>query len=140
MEKKAHTSTRLNEIMIEQNLKQVDILKKSIPYCKEYNVRLERNDLSQYVSGKTEPRLKKLMVLAETLNVNPAWLIGFDVPKKNINKFTKDDDKTDLQYLEKILKNKGILENNEELTEKDFEKLMDFTKAVKPLIMKNEDK
>lgn len=74
------TSDRLKEIMAEKGLKQIDILNKALPFCKKYNVKLGRNDLSQYISGKVEPGQKKLTVLAETLGVNETWLMGYDVP------------------------------------------------------------
>ena len=66
--------------MHDRNLKQVDILKKCEPYCKKYNVKLNRNDLSQYVNGKVEPGQFKLTVLAHALNISEAWLMGYDVP------------------------------------------------------------
>lgn len=74
------TSDRLKEIMAKKGLKQIDILNKALPFCKKYNVKLGRNDLSQYISGKVEPGQKKLTVLAETLGVNETWLMGYDVP------------------------------------------------------------
>ena len=66
--------------MTKNGLRQIDILNKAIPFCKKYNVKLGRNDLSQYISGKVEPSQKKLTVLAEALEVNEAWLMGYDVP------------------------------------------------------------
>ena len=51
----SNTQERLKLIMEEKNLRQVDLLNKCMPYCKKYNVRLGRNDISQYVSGKAEP-------------------------------------------------------------------------------------
>ena len=42
---KETTGTRLKRIMKEKGLKQVDILKMCEPYCKKYNVKLEKNDL-----------------------------------------------------------------------------------------------
>ncbi len=140
MEKKSNTSTRLNEIMVEENLKQVDILKKSKPYCKKYNVKLERNDLSQYVSGKIEPGQKKLMVLAEALNVSPAWLMGLDVPKEPRENLILAEGETDLQFLERVLKSKGFLNDDEKLSEENFNFLIDFAKANKQFIMKDKDK
>lgn len=74
------TSDRLKQIMEERNLKQADILKLAAPYCKQYKIKLGRNDLSQYVSGKVLPRQNKLYVLGRALNVSEAWLMGFDVP------------------------------------------------------------
>lgn len=77
---KVSTADRLKQIMSERNLKQIDIVNMAKPYCNEYNVRLGRNDLSQYVSGKVEPGQHKLYILAKALNVNEAWLMGYDVP------------------------------------------------------------
>ena len=80
--KKTCTSIRLNEVMQERSLKQVDILRLAKPFCEKYRERLGRNDLSQYVSGKTEPGQRKLFILGKALNLNPAWLMGLDVPKE----------------------------------------------------------
>lgn len=78
--KSSNTSERLKLLMNERGLKQVDIIEMSRPYCNKYNVKLGRNDLSQYVSGKVEPGQKKLSVLSSALNVSEAWLMGYDVP------------------------------------------------------------
>ena len=58
--KERNTSDRLKEIMAKNGLRQIDILNKAIPFCKKYNVKLGRNDLSQYISGKVEPSQKKI--------------------------------------------------------------------------------
>lgn len=83
--KKVHTSIRLKEIMTERHLKQVDVLNLTQPYCIKYGERLGKNDLSQYVSGKTEPGQRKLFILGKALGVNPSWLMGLDAPKNIIN-------------------------------------------------------
>lgn len=77
---KSTTADRLKEIMQRYNLRQVDILKRAEPYCMQYGVKLGRNDLSQYVSGKVSPGQEKLTVLALALKVSEAWLMGFNVP------------------------------------------------------------
>lgn len=75
-----NTAIRLKQIMTNKSLKQIDILNLCQPYCNKYNVKLGKNDLSQYVNGKVEPRQEKLDILAEALNVSEAWLMGYDVP------------------------------------------------------------
>ncbi len=80
IKKANNTSIRLKEYMNKNNMKQVDILNKAEPYCKQYNVKLTKQDLSQYVSGKTEPNQDKLAILSMALNVDITWLMGFDVP------------------------------------------------------------
>ena len=78
---KTTTSERLKQLMSERNLKQVDILALTEPITREYGVRVSKSDLSQYVSGKTEPKQDKLTVLGKALNVSEAWLMGYDVPR-----------------------------------------------------------
>lgn len=78
--KKETTSSRLKQIMSERKLRQVDILNMAKPFCEKFGVKLEKNDLSQYVSGKVEPKQDKITVLGLALNVSEAWLMGYDVP------------------------------------------------------------
>lgn len=83
--KKYTTADRLRQIMKERHLRQIDIVNMASPYCKKYGVKLGRNDLSQYVSGKTEPGQYKLSILGMALNISEAWLMGFDVPPERIS-------------------------------------------------------
>lgn len=78
--KELTTADRLKQIMSERGLKQVDILEACKPYCERYGVQLKKNDLSQYVSGKVEPKQDKLSILGMALNVNEVWLMGCNVP------------------------------------------------------------
>ena len=92
--KKVHTSLRLKEIMDERGLKQADVLRLAEPVLKKYGGKLGKNDLSQYVAGKTEPGQRKLFILGKALGVNPSWLMGLDVPKTldiTINEDTVSD-------------------------------------------------
>ena len=75
------TASRLKQVMEEKKLKQVDILNLSLPLCEKYNVKMNKSDISQYVSGKVEPSQEKLVILGMALNVTESWLMGFDVPK-----------------------------------------------------------
>lgn len=90
---KVSTSDRLKYIMAERNLKQIDILNMCQPYCKKYNVKLAKNDLSQYVSGKVAPGQYKLTILGMALGVNEVWLMGYDVPMERMtNSISLDSD------------------------------------------------
>lgn len=77
---KVTTADRLNQLILERNLKQVDILELCKPYCKKYNVKLNKNDLSQYISNKYSPSQEKLSILSMALKVNEVWLMGYNVP------------------------------------------------------------
>jgi len=99
---KEHTTAeRLRQIMDARNLKQVDVLRAAEPFCKRFNVKLNKNDLSQYVSGKVEPGQDKLSVLGLALNVSEAWLMGFDVPsERSVTPTVKTDDGRMKEYVE----------------------------------------
>ena len=77
---KSTTSERLKFIMESRNLRQADILEMIEPYCEQYGVKIPRNALSQYVTGKVLPKQDKLTILGMALNVSEAWLMGYDVP------------------------------------------------------------
>lgn len=97
MMNKVHTSVRIKQIMEERNLRQSDIVRLCQPYSEQYNVRLGKNDLSQYLSQKAEPGQRKLFVLAKALNVNPTWLMGLKAPKEpKEEKEKKNDAITDI--------------------------------------------
>lgn len=135
--KNENTSIRLKTIMQETGLRQIDILNKTKPYCKKYNIKLGRNDLSQYLSGKVEPSQRKLSILAMALDVNEAWLMGYDVPREPSQTLTSLEGKDEIEIFKAVLKHKGFLNDNEELTEEDFNRLLDFAKANKEFIMKD---
>ena len=79
---KETTTQRLNQLISESGLRQVEILEKSKPYQKELDVKMGKSALSQYISGKSNPDQDKLVLLAKTFGVSEAWLLGFDVPKE----------------------------------------------------------
>ena len=110
--KEANTAIRLKEVMEKRNLRQIDILNLTAPYCEKYNIKMNKSDISQYCSGKAEPNQDKLYVLGEALNVSEAWLMGFDVPMERIDpellQLQKESrknfaEKWNIQYYEKQL-------------------------------------
>lgn len=133
--KKDSLANRLNLIMKERSLKQVDVLHLAEPFCKENNVKLAKNYLSQYCNGKNEPGKDILNVLSLALQVNPEWLQGFDVPMElpsdkgndnNINTACKDLNNYGSNY-----DNKTNTINNENNTKKEVNKMNKITKSSK---------
>lgn len=88
--RKMTVGERLNQIMSERGLKQKDILDKAEPYFTN-QVKISKSDLSQYVSGKTEPRSDKLYILAKALNVSEQWLLGYDDEATDDKKLTVEE-------------------------------------------------
>ncbi|WP_294465558.1 helix-turn-helix domain-containing protein [uncultured Anaerofustis sp.] len=93
MKKISNTSERLNYILNLRNLKQADLVRKT---------NLQKSAISQYLSGKVEPKQDNIFILANALSVSEAWLMGYDVPMyKDIS-----NDNFNISNEEKILINK----------------------------------
>lgn len=78
----ANIAERLKEAMEAKGLKQVDVIRLAEPIGREYGVRIGKSHISQYLSGKSEPRKDILKVLARTLEVDENWLAGKDILRK----------------------------------------------------------
>lgn len=81
---KKKTSDRLKELMKERNLKQVDIINKSLPYQEKLGISMSKSHLSQYVNDKSNPDNFKLYLLSLTLDVSEGWLMGYDVDRQRV--------------------------------------------------------
>lgn len=79
MAKVTNTAARLAEYMRIFDKRQTDLLEEAQATCIELGVKLNKSDLSQYVSGKVEPGGDKVYLLSKAFGLNPAWLMGYDV-------------------------------------------------------------
>lgn len=70
----ATTSERLKEIISIRNVKQAEIVE---------HTGINKGALSCYISGKYLPKQDNIFKLAKFLEVNPAWLMGLDVPMES---------------------------------------------------------
>ncbi len=84
---------RLRYIMQEKRLKQVDVIRLVQSLDEKDRVKLGKSHMSQYLSGKTEPRIEVVRALAKALRVNPLWLLGEDASIELEHKV--EDDKKD---------------------------------------------
>lgn len=113
--KKKTCAERLQEAMELRNMKQIDLINAT---------GIKKSALSQYVSGKILPRQNNIYKLALALNVNEAWLMGYDVDiKRNSEdeKIKKISIKERLQ-LEELMKQNAMFFNDESVSEEDKEK------------------
>lgn len=62
---------RLKKAMEIRNIKQVDLVEKTS---------LDKTLINKYLAGVSNARQRKLTLLADALNVNEIWLMGYDVP------------------------------------------------------------
>ena len=88
----AKCSTRLSQALAARGMKQTDLCNKTgIP----------KSAISQYISGAFEPKQDRLLLIAQALDVDPVWLMGYDVPMEREQKISPD--KPELTEGEKML-------------------------------------
>lgn len=71
----ATISERLKEAMLLRNVKQIDLVNAT---------GIGKSSISTYISGSYEPKQRNIYKLAKALNVNEAWLMGYDVPMERL--------------------------------------------------------
>lgn len=72
---KDNFSSRLQKALTIRDMKQTDLVEKT---------GLPKSAISQYVSGKYEPKQKGIFLIAQALDVSEAWLMGYDVPMNRV--------------------------------------------------------
>ena len=65
------TAQRLREALDKANMTQQELSDKS---------GIGKSSISHYINGSNEPGNKSAYAIAQVLGVNPAWLMGLDVP------------------------------------------------------------
>lgn len=70
-EKVSTSQKRIAEMMKVFNITQSDIVRKT---------KIPKSTLSNYLSGKRTPDQEHLSLLSDPYGINPAWLMGYDVP------------------------------------------------------------
>lgn len=66
-----NTAQRIQRALNLRGMKQSDLVEKT---------GIGKSSISTYISGSYEPKQKNLYKIAKALDVNEAWLLGFDVP------------------------------------------------------------
>ena len=85
-------SIRIKKALSIRNMSQTDL-------CTKANI--SKSTLSEYLKGLYEPKQDKVFILAQALNVDPVWLMGYDVPmEKNEDQKARKSSPTDLQLSE----------------------------------------
>lgn len=73
---------RLNEALNKRQMTAAELSKKT---------GLNKSSLSRYLSGESIPRSLAIGKMADALHVNPAWILGYDVPMENGDPFIRVD-------------------------------------------------
>ena len=70
-------SVRISKALAIRGMKQSELCEKT---------KIPKSAISQYVSGSFEPKQDRLFLIAQALDVDPVWLMGFDVPMEKEKK------------------------------------------------------
>lgn len=104
---------------------------------------INKSTISQYIQGVYQPKRARIELFAKILNVNEAWLIGYDVPmerNQQDDRFLSLNSKGKKQY-ENFLNEATMYFNDEKISledkEKIFQSLQDVFFEVKLLNKKN---
>ena len=74
---------RLREAMSARNMKAVELSEKT---------GIHKASISYYLSGTNIPKQDRIFLIAKALDVNEAWLMGYDVPVARTDEQKKNDD------------------------------------------------
>lgn len=82
-------ANRLSKALIIKNIKPIELSEKT---------GIDKSKISSYMSGRYKAKQDGIHVISQILNVDPAWLMGYDVPMdrnfdKNITGMNKKVDK-----------------------------------------------
>ena len=120
---------RLRTAIKNSGLKQTEIVERT---------GISKSSLSEYLSGKYLAKQDNIYKLAFVLNVNEAWLMGYDVPKERIQ--TKEENKNKAAKLAgKILASKDekkiqlTLDILEKVTNMEIEQLEALTVLLRTI-------
>ena len=64
-------SVRIRKALSIRNMRQADLCEKA---------GISKSTLSEYLSGRYVPKQDKTFLISQALNVDPVWLMGYDVP------------------------------------------------------------
>lgn len=94
---------RIRKGLLIRNMKQTDLVEKT---------GIGKSSISTYLSGEYEPKQRNIYKIAQALDVNEAWLMGYDVPmERRIAIEVSEEEKnllTDFRILNNIGQDKAI--------------------------------
>lgn len=115
----------MNKVDIKERIKQGLEIREITQSQLATRANIDKGQLSSYISGKYKPRQNNIDALAVALNVNEAWLMGFDVPMERVlNKVGTD------QSVSKSAECREILEVCEQLSPHNQRKVLTYSKNL----------
>lgn len=98
-------ANRIKEGLVIREMKQSDLVE-----C----TGIGKSSISTYISGQYEPKQRNIYKIAKALNVNEAWLMGYDVPmERTTEQLGKDLDMEYINSLNELCYSKELVTINE---------------------------
>lgn len=121
MESRVDTfANRLNIAMNNKNINQVELSEKTKVFPKPISQSL----INKYLKGKSLARQNNIYILAKILDVDEAWLMGFDVPMPRT-----PDELRGMEADFKFASYNGI--DTKDLDEEDIEEINRFVEFIR---------
>ena len=114
---------RLTNLREKKNLYQKDIAEIS---------NIEQATVSNWEKGKRIPDSEMLIKLANFFEVSVDYLLGNDTTLT-----TKEEELKEIEALKQLLIKNGFMKSNEDLTNKELDRLMKFVNANKEFLKDN---
>lgn len=94
------TANRIKKAMDLRDMRQADLAEKT---------KISKGALSSYITGRYTPKQNNIYLIAKALNVNEAWLMGYDVPMERNSQteepsLTAKDERDIAKDLENIMR------------------------------------
>ncbi len=126
------TAQRLREAMNDANMNATFLSAKS---------KVSKSSISQYLHGLQSPSNITAAALAKVLDVDPVWLMGFDVSKER--KVYDDQNKRLMEYYKRISELKNVADIFSELPQQGKDEMISFAQYLrtkyKPLEKESQD-
>lgn len=74
--KNSTSNTRIRTLITELGISQTE-------FCNKTGI--TKSALSNYLNGERQPRQDQLDKISKAFNINPSWLMGYDVPMKPLD-------------------------------------------------------
>ena len=98
---------------------------------------VNQTTIARWENEEMAPSIDNVIELSKIFNIDLADLLGRDL---QLNEDRKQlTEKEEMEMLKNTLKKKGFLDEKEELSEENFNTLIEFAKANKQFIMKDHD-
>lgn len=78
------------KVKLKDRLTEAIALKEITPKILADRTGIPKSSISQYMSGYAHPKQDRILSIAEVLDVNPTWLLGYDVPIKSVKEVDRN--------------------------------------------------